>query len=457
MIRIAVADAGRQGWVWSAAGLVALVVSVFTTWCLNFIATVAAAPDAVFAGMTMGRGGYVTLGSNLLVFSCLPGLVVLGIVLSSVTTHTALAQSLWRLGGASPAQMVVMTTVQAVIVCGGATVLGALVSLSFQQAVTDVLVGSGEGPGHGVPAVRSPWAVLGSVGVLAVLAVLAVVIPARRTALRSPTQVRSASEQATRPGIGCLIVVIVVFVMGVLPLFAILYGVHVAGDALRAAAVTLPLGQALVLMTALTAPWVLPGLIAGWTRIVGSRSWPVWQLARHLSVTRIAASAATIAPLTLGLGLLASYGMIQATLTNLAPTGAGPNMMEGVVILLPIAVISAAGSIAVVLMAARQHTEDIVTMRSAGATRANIAAVMVAEAVIVTVSAVLVALIPAALQYGLLAYALGIYGEPLTRIGLDPLPTLMLAGIALAGMLIALLTAARSASRQPLSELLADR
>lgn len=457
MIRIIVSDALRQGRVWGAAGLVAMVVAVFTTWCLNFIAAVVMAPDAWFASVEMDRHGYVTLGSNLLIFSCLPGLVVLGLVLSSVTVHTAQAQALWRLGGGSPSQIVMMTAAQAVIVCGSATVIGALVSMPFQQAGNSLLVGIGEGPGPELPATNSPWALLGSIAVLIVLAVLAVLIPAWRTALRSPTLARSSPEQATRPGIGYLVAVVAAFVIAVLPLFASLLGVHVAGQVFLAAGVTLPLGQAMVLMTALVAPWLLPVLIAGWTRVVGSRSWTTWQLARHLAVTRIAGSAAAIAPLTLGLGLLATFGMVSATLTNLAPSGSGPNALEGVVILLPVAIISAAGSIAVVMMAARQHTEDIVTMRAAGATRASINAVMMSEALIVTISACLVAVVPGVMQYGLLAYALSAYDEPLDRIVFDPLPVSILAGVALAGMLLTLLAAARTASRRPLSELMADR
>lgn len=457
MMRVALGDAVRQVWVWSAAALVALMVALFTTWCLNFMVAIDAAPESLFRAMDTDRRGYLTVGSNLLVFSCLPAVVILGIVLSSVTAHTAVSQSLWRLGGASPAQMVRMIGLQAVIVCCAGTIGGVALSMPLQPMVNDLLIGIGEGEAHRLPTVYSLWAVVGSLVVLALVSVLAVVLPAWRAARRSPIEVRTAPERATGPGLGYLIVVLVVVVLAVLPSFASIIGIHVAEHAVLAAAVTLPLGQALVLTTALLAPWVLPALIAGWTRLVGPKSWTSWQLARHLAVARIAGSAATIAPLTLGLGLFASYGLVSTTLANLAPPDAAPNQVEGFVLLLPVAVVSAAGSIAVVMMAARQHTEDIVTMRSAGSTRAGTVGVMVFEAVIVTISAVLVAVVPSVAQYALLAYALGVHGESISQVGFNPLPAGGLALVTLAGMLLALLTAARSAWSRPLSEFLAER
>ena len=208
-------------------------------------------------------------------------------------------------------------------------------------------------------------------------------------------------------------------------------------------------------MTALIAPWLLPSLISAWTSLVfGGTS---WQLARHMAIARIAGSAATIAPLTLGIGLFATFGMVNRTVANVAPAGLSPGDFEGIVILIPIGVIAAVGSIAVVMMAARQHCEDIIAMRSAGATRAGTDRVMLFEALIVAISAVLVAVIPLAIQYALLAYALGVRGRGVVDIGFDPVPAGVLVLVALAGMLVALLWAERSAWRRPLSDLLADR
>lgn len=457
MTRVALRDLARHAWVWAAVGLVALTVAVFTTWCLSFTVAVSTAPDALFAAAGTDRRGYQQVGGNLLGLTCLPAVVVLGIVLSSVTAHTAEAQSLWRLGGATPQQVVRMLALQTVAVSGLATIGGAALSAPLQPAVNQVLAGLGKGGLRELPTVYSPVALAGAVAVLTLVSVAAVVVPAWRAALRSPTQVRSAPEEATRPGRGYAVGAGVVLVLGVLPLVSIIGVMRMADGVFLTAAVTLPLGQGVVLACALAAPWVLPGLIAVWTRLLAPTSWTSWQLARHLSLARVAGSAATVAPLMLGLGLLASYGMLNDTLAAIAPPGATPNEVEGMVVLVPVAVVSAAGSIAVVMMAGRQHTRDIVAMRSAGATPLGTAGVLALESVIVVGSAVILALVPAAAQYGLLAYALSLHQVSTGHIGFDALPATALAAAALAGMLLALLLAVRSTWRRPLSELLGDR
>lgn len=456
MVRVVIGDLLDHRWVWSAAGLVSTTVAVFTAWCLNFTVTIAATPSGFFAATEASRGDYLTLGSNLLVFSCLPAIVVLAITLSSVTAHTAMSHSLWRLGGASPAQTAGMIVIQAVAVCWLGTLAGVGLSLPFQGMVDDLLIGIGGDDPPQLPTRLSPWTFIGSLAILTLIAVLAVVVPAWRATRRSPIEVRTAPEQTTGPGIGYLIMVLAVSVLVILPLLASIIAIPVVDHPMLAAAVTLPVGQALALLAALVAPWVLPTMIAAWTRI-GSGSWTSWQLARHLAVARIASSAATIAPLTLGIGLLATYGMVGSTAANVAPAGAAPNQVEGIIILLPIAVISAVGSIAVVVMAARQHTDDIVTMRSAGATLGDTVRAMCAEAVIVTVSAVLLAAVPVALHFGVLVAALGLHSRPVTDVGIDLVPTAVLVLLTLAGTLIALLLVVRSAWRQPMTALLADR
>ncbi|MDN5725893.1 MAG: hypothetical protein L0G99_08195 [Propionibacteriales bacterium] len=453
---IAVRDIGRNVWVWSAAAIVSVAVSVFIMWCLNFIVAVNEAPSAFFPALDSNKGEYVTLGTNMLLFSGIPAVVILGIVLSGVTTHTAVTQSLWRLGGASPLQVTSMILIQAVVVCCGSVVAGVLIALPFQDGINNLLISVGAPGADPLPVVHSFWAVLGTVAVLAVLAVAASIVPAWQAAQRSPTVLRSAPELVTRPGRAYLVIVTTVFLVFVLPLFSSLAGVVKVKEAILAVVVTLPLGQALVLMSALAAPWLLPLVIRAWT-FPFATSAPAWRVARHLAIARIAGSAGTVAPLTLGIGLFGTFGMISATAANVSPQGTSLNTFEGIILLSPVGVISTVGSIAVVVMAAKQHTEDIVTLRSASATRSSTDLTMVLEAVIITVSAVVIALIPIGIQYGLLAFALRTHQRSVTEIGFSLGPTLLLIGAALLGMSTALLIAARSAWRKPMVELLADR
>lgn len=454
---IALREIGRNAWVWSAAAIVSLTVSVFISWCLNFIMAVNAAPEAFFSALGGSKGEYLTLGMNMIVFSGLPALVILGIALSGVATHTVVAQSLWRLGGAAPSDVTTMIVVQAVAVCCLSVIGGVVIALPFQERINNVLISVGAPGADPLPAVYSPWALIGTVGILAVLAIVASIVPAMRTAQQSPIALRAAPERATRPGIAYMIVVAVISVVFVIPLLASLVGVVTVGEATLAVVATLPLSQALVLTTALAAPWLLPLVIKAWTRPFELSSSPAWRVARHLAIARIAGSAGTVAPLTLGIGLFGTFGMISATAANVTPHGASLNTFEGILLLLPVGVISAVGSIAVVVMAAREHTEDIVTLRSAGATRSNTDRTVVFEAIIIAASAVVIALIPIGIEYGLLALALGTHQRSLALIGLSPGPTALLVVAALVGMAIALLAASRSAWRRPMVELLADR
>ncbi|MGO1349366.1 MAG: FtsX-like permease family protein [Brevibacterium aurantiacum] len=456
-LTVALRDIQRNKWVWSSAVLVAITVSIFITWCLNFLVAVTTAPDSFFTDLGSSKGEYVTLGSNMLVFSGVPAVIVLAIVLAGVTAQTAVAQSLWRLGGASPPQVTAMILVQAVAVCCSGVLAGVVLALPFQGRINDLLIGIGHPDAPSLPAVLSVWAMVGAVAILAALAVIAAVIPAWRAAQKSPVALRSAPDVATRPGLSYLIAVVAVFVVAVLPLFASLAGVVMVDEVALAVVVTLPLIQALAVTTALVAPWLLPLVIIAWTKPFALASSPSWRVARHMAIARIAGSAGTVAPLTLGIGLFGTFGMISATAANVSPLGASLNTLEGILLLLPVGVISGVGSIAVVVMAARQHTEDIVTLRSATATQAGTDLIMVFEALIITVSAVIIGMIPIGIEYGLLAFALASHGHDLGQIGIAIGPTALLVGVAFIGMTSALLVAARSAWRKPLVDLLADR
>lgn len=456
-LNVMVRDIRQNAWAWSAAGIVSATVSVFIAWCLNFVFAVGTAPDSFFVTIDGSRAEYTTLGVNMMVFTGVPAAIILAIVLSRVTTHTAISQSLWRLGGASPRQIIAMILMQTILVSCAGTIGGVAISLPFQAAINNFLVGIGTGSAAPLAPVYSPLALGGSIVILAVIATVAGVAPAARTARHSPIVLRAEPELATRPGIAYLITVLAVFMMFVLPLFASLGGVTLVDDVALALVVTLPLGQAMVLMTALAAPWLLPLVIRAWTWPFAVASWTSWRVARHLAIARIAGSAGTVAPLTLGIGLFGAFGMISATAENASPMGASLKTFEGIVLLLPVGVISAVGSIAVVIMAARQHTEDIVTLRSATATRGNTDRVMLFEAVIITVSALLIAIIPMSIQYALLAFALGAHQRSTSAIGFSLGPTAVLVFVAFVGMATALLCAARSAWRRPLVELLADR
>lgn len=456
-LTIALSDIRRNAWVWSSAALVSITVSVFIAWCLGFMVAVASTPESYQWSTNGGQADYLNLGFNMLAFSGLPAVIILAIVISGITSHTAISQSLWSLGGASPNQMTRMILIQAVAVCCTSVLGGVALALPFQEAINNALIRVGNSDAAPLPTVHSPWTLLGTIVILTILTVVAAIVPARRAALQSPITLRSAPEQVTRPGIGTLIMVAVVFLAIVLPLLPSLFGVFMVDDPALAVVATLPLSQALVLMTAVLSPFLLPSVISAWTRPFVTSSSTSWRIARHFAVARVAGMAGTIAPLTLGIGLFGTFGMITVTTANASHVGTSINTVEGLILILPASVISGLGSIAAVMMAARQHTEDIVTLRSATGTPLGTDRILLLEAVIITVSAALIAMLPISIEFGFLVFALRTHGRGVDDIGIDLMPVSLFIVLAFVCISCALLMTARAAWRKPLVDLLADR
>lgn len=455
MFDLARRDSLEHRTVWIGAVLVAAVTSMFTTACLNALLLGATAPDAAFS-RPEGREALLQTAGNLLLFSGAPAILVLATVLGTLVTQTRATHARWRLGGASPRQVLRVFTLQVILACSFGALAGALLALPFQGAAIEIL-GRGMAPRLGsTPGVTGAVAGLASMVLVSFWGVLAGLLPALRASRVSPLAAREPdTEEPGSRGNRLLAVLFVAFVQ--VPLLVPLLMTPLAESPVQSLVVLLPAGQALVITTALFAPFFLGRVIRAWTALPGLISWTPWRIARHMALTRAGQSSATITPLLVGVGLFACFDVVGAAALNVTdPQGPAINLFDGVLMLTPIGVIGAIGSAAVVFMASRQRTADLTTLRVAGASPVSSLAVFLCEAVVYVITALLVALVPVLGMCALLLVALARWDLPLDLAHLEPTGSVAVAatgGLATLGIVAAcgLVT-----WRRPLATALAD-
>ena len=457
MLDLAWRDAIEQRTMWLGAILVTTVTSMFTTACFNALLAGASAPESAF-NHPDGRDAILQTAGNLLLLSGGPAILVLATVLGTLVTQAGPVHALWRLGGASPHQVLRMFAIQVVIasVCGA--LAGALLVLPFQN-VANSLLGRGMAPGLAGPQVTSAvLSILLSVLLVTFWGGLAGLLPALRAAATSPLEGREPDRRPERFRWRPLVLAAVFVLMVQLPLLVPLLVARATGNVMQAAVTLLPAGQALVITVALFAPYYLAGLMRAWTAIPGLVSWTPWRVARHMAVTRAGQSTATVVPLMIGVGLFASFNIVGTAARNTgAPGSESINLFDGVIMLTPIGAIGAIGSAAVVFMASRQRSDDLASLRVAGMSPVGSLALFLCEAVIYVGTALLVAVVPALGTCGLLVLALAQWGMPLD---LGHLELTGSAGVAvLGGVSTVVIVAAGGmhAWRSPLATSLAER
>ncbi len=410
MLDLVFRDAVEHRVVWAGAFLVTAVTSMFTTVCFNAMLVAAAGADAVFTGQA-GREALLKTAGNLLFLSGGPAVVVLVTVLGGVAVQTRSFHALWRIGGASPRQVLWMFTLQVLVVSGCGAFAGAMMALPFQEPV-NVILGRGMlDDASTPPGVLPLLGVAGSVVLVSIWAVSAGLLPAVRASRTSPLSGRRPDQPRKHTWTG--VILFVAFVQ--LPLLVPLVAVPVSEPAEMGVVTLLPAGQAMVITAALCAPHYLGYVIRAWTRVIGLNSWTPWRIARHMAVTRAEQSTASVVPLMVGIGVFASFDVVGAAAKNVGE--AELNMFGGLLMLTPVGVIGAIGSAAVVFMASRQRGEDLTALRVAGASPADSLAVFACEAFIYVVTALVVALGPAAGTVGLMSLALARWGAPLDLSG----------------------------------------
>lgn len=391
MFDLAVHDALEHRAVWTGAFLITAVTAMFTAACCYSISLGFFGAAETFLSPN-GRETLLKTSSNLLFLSGAPAILVLTMVLNTLVAQTRKTHSQWRLAGASPQQVVQIFGIQVAIVSLCGAVAGAITAVPLGGAVSTLLGRGLVETSQDLSELAALLSILASVLIVSFWGFLSGIIPAvrasRTSALASQEPYLPAQERPKRFG---MFLAFVLFVQA--PLLIPLFVIPTSEPVVAGLVTLLPAGQALVITASLLAPYYLASLIRLWTNIPGLTRWLPWEIARHIASTRVAQSTGTVVPLAIGIGLFASFSIVTAAARN--TQGTPVNMFDGILMLTPIGAIGAVGSAAVVFMAARRRTQDLTSLRVAGASPTTTIGVFVNEAVIYVVTALLTALVPA--------------------------------------------------------------
>lgn len=152
------------------------------------------------------------------------------------------------------------------------------------------------------------------------------------------------------------------------------------------------------------------------------------------------------------------FGMIATWQATLAASGTATqlNSIDTYVMLTPVALIAATGSISTVFMTSRSREHEFAVLRTAGATRRTILGMTIAEATIYTFTAILLAVVSIAgaiLTVSAILAGSGMHFAP----AVDGRQVLVLAGVAFLGMVLAVAVPAMLSARAPIRQTLAPQ
>lgn len=447
MFKVALSQIWQYKTLWASVLITVVSVALFISLCVNFMVAILHAESWVFEQpkiQTGGRESYLEIGANLLIYSGFPSLVVLGIVALNIAFQLRRSHALWVLAGALPHQVVAIFAFQTLMVSVIGSALGVGFSLLLQPWVNGILFSWNQAPEAVLPLSYSISGFSITFLVVAGISYLSAFFPALRIRKISALdvyretaagQVKATWRKALVPGIFGILVI--------LPLLATLLAVPFLPEPIYAVLATLPLGQALVIFTALLAPLILPAIMRFWTGLPVLKDWVPWHLARHTAMTRAEASSSTVAPLMVGVGVFLSFTLVGKTGAQVAPAG-DVNLFDGTLMLTPLAFIATVGTIAVIFMSTRQRGLDVATLRRSSATYRDVLVSLTCEGIIYAVSALLLLAIPAAAQVSMLVFALASHGVSLTAVSAN---TLVPALVYLVGGLGIVITIAISGQR----------
>lgn len=391
MFELATRDTVEHRAVWMGAFLITAVTAMFTAICCHSISLGIFGPESAFLA-PHARDDLLKTASNLLFLSGAPAILVLAMVLNTLVTQTQRTHSQWRLAGASPEQVIRIFSLQVVLVSAFGALAGAIAAIPF-GGLASLLLGRGfVSASQPMPEFTLGLNILVSVIVVSVWGIIAGVMPAIRASHTSALAGQEPDTQPPENHTKRLYKFLAFLFFFQIPLLFPLFVIPTSQSVVAGLVTLLPASQALVITFSLLAPYYLSSLIRVWTAIPGSTRWIPWRIARHMAITRVTQSTATVIPLAIGIGLFASFNIVTAAAMN--AQGAPVNMFDGILMLTPIGVIGAVGSAAVVFMASRRRTQDLTSLRVAGASPTTSVMVFVSEAVIYVVTALLIALAP---------------------------------------------------------------
>ncbi|WP_346872619.1 FtsX-like permease family protein [Rothia sp. (in: high G+C Gram-positive bacteria)] len=419
MFRIAVSHIWQYRTLWASVLLTVTSVALFISLCINFMVAILQADAWVFEQPDIqpgGRESYLEIGANLLIYSGIPSLIVLGFVAINVAYQLKRSQALWVLAGALPHQVVSIFAFQMMAISLLGSIAGIGLSLVIQPSINRLLFSWNQAPDAVLPLSYSPLGFAITLIIVAGISYISGFFPVLKIQKISALDIRKEGVAGSSSSLWRKAVVPgAFFLFVILPLLSTLLAIPFLPEPIYAVLATLPLGQAVVLFTALLAPLLLPGMMKIWTNIPLLKDWVPWHLARHIATTRAETSSSTVAPLMVGVGVFLSFTLVGKTGSHLAAPG-DVNLFDGTLMLTPLAFTATVGTVAVIFMSTRQRGLDIVSLRRSSASYRDVFLTLLCEGIIYMISALLLLIIPLTLQLLLLVFALATHETALTHL-----------------------------------------
>lgn len=386
----------------------------------------------------------------LLVVTVGPAMIVLQVVLGIVSTQQRTAHALWRLAGALPEHVWRGFILQAVVITVPAAIIGVVASIPvLKPATTLVLTRLETYRGDDVVGDARPVTIVLSLVLVVTVGLLSAIVPAARASRVSPIQLVRDTAVEKKFGVARRIVAgLATALLLYMTVNALSAPSMEESDPSSVIADGAYYAVLAVTAFALWAPLTTPALLRGWTRVVPSIASVSWVLARHSTRARVNLSTATITPLMVAIGIFGTNLALSGTLRQMTAAGTHwPVVPDQLIALVPGALVAVIGSIATVFMVSRSRNTEIALLRTAGATNRDITLMLVFEAVIYSVTAAMLSIVPIALTLVVTGLSLTKYGLPLAFVIPLAVPAIVLA-IGFLGNLTALLVTGAGPLRQ---------
>ena len=371
----------------------------------------------------LDAGAYVFLPTLNLVFSALMGAVVIGTATAMVLNARRGALARLALSGATPRQIAVTVVVQLSVVSLACSVAGSGLALLALKPTLSFLADERMEAGTpmlGLVPIYSPWPILAAallaigvalVGGLRQIRAGSRIAPveALREHARDAQEIRMTLWRWIGLGIAVLAVVVGYAALAVLtadPDQEVLNNLMMLSLAMLVIA-SMPL--------AFLAPIIVGPLTRAWSSLVPARS-ASWDLARRTVSARATRLTRSVVPvmMTIGLllGILTQFGVIQGTVVangldvDVSASGAATLLLF---LGLPLA-ISLAGGVGSLIMMSRQRDAELALLGIVGATPRQRITMPTLEAVIITVTALFMAVVMVAAALGILVVGMPLAG-----------------------------------------------
>lgn len=419
---------------WWAPGLIAALTSLLIGVCLvQATATGGIRQQRILAAAGLEAQDVAGVGVSITMIIVPTATIVLAAVTAAAVGQTTRDLARWRLIGASPAVLSAFVLGQLVlVVCVGAVLGSGLTAAAGGQAAR--ILNAMVLPELAGVAVRPTstallGALLGPVGIAAVAG-----LPGALRASRVPPvrAVHGEEETPRAAGVGR-------WILAGLGLLAL--GLAM-GAALRSPAgladggafsVGLGLGLLVLVVAGCGARVLVPALVSAWTAVFALPR-AEWVIARAGAVARARAGGATVVALACGVGMLGILtGMARTAEAIERAMGSAReyNLLDVYVICGAVGLLCAAGGACVLALGAVDRRREVAQLRAVGCSPAQILALAACEALILSVTSLLLAGLATALAVGAVLRAATADGLPLR-------PVLPLAELGLGGLMTAL-------------------